>query len=269
MVSCGTTNTVYHQSGGRTPSFDITKITDTEFVIEYYGSPLSTLAEAREEWDYRAKGVCQGDYQYKNKQTTALCSGENIACIDASDILSATGKKVQPKATGIALCATSSEPKVIYSSIANDTAPSEPKEIVIVKELADGDYYVEYAGLPSNTIDEGRKTWHERASLTCNGAEYDYKLAKNSMWQADLTATGEGIDVKYKVKHAHPWRGNYGAMGATCTMTGAIGCMIASLIFSESNTTISEPTVTYSVDENLDHKDEVRFPVVEGKVSCK
>ena len=42
--------------------FTIKKIAESKYEIEFRGTPLTTINEAVEEWDYRARGICQGDY---------------------------------------------------------------------------------------------------------------------------------------------------------------------------------------------------------------
>ena len=35
-----------------------------EYLIKFHGTEFTSAAEAREAWDFRAKNVCQSDYQY-------------------------------------------------------------------------------------------------------------------------------------------------------------------------------------------------------------
>ncbi len=275
VIGCGTTpNTTFNQGkNARTPHFDVKKITGSEYHIVFYGSPLSSHDEMREEWDFKAKGVCQGVYEYKNYESAAVCGTESAySCIEVSDVLTDAGQKVQPKAVGVALCATSDEPKIVYSSVEENKTSSEVKDVLIVKQLDEKTYFVEYAGLPDGSIEIARNKWHERAAITCNGNEYEHKLSRNSMWQADLKPTGENINVKHKVK------GSYSATNSAvgdamfwpaCVAGGAVGCMILSLMVNKSETTVLETETTFTENENASYEDEVRFPVVEGRVFCK
>ncbi len=43
--------------------FTIKKLTESKYEIEFRGTPLTSIEEAIEEWDYRATGICQGKYK--------------------------------------------------------------------------------------------------------------------------------------------------------------------------------------------------------------
>ncbi len=252
QYGCGTNPNIE----GRLP-FEVKKLSEIEYEIEFYGTPLNTLDEAKEQWNYKAESICNGAYKYRENEADNECLNADIlSCIFASDKLVSSG----PVAKGIAICPASDEPKVIYSNRDNNVDSTHANEILIVKQIKEEVFFIEYAGLPSTTIEDAREIWFERAALTCGTKKYSYNLSKNSMWQQDIKATGKGISVEY-----HDATSSDVLRDMYCSTGGAIECMFASLMHSFAS---RKSGIEYKESKNTTYDEQIRFPVVEGRLIC-
>jgi hypothetical protein len=145
-------------------TFKVKQLGGGKYFIGFKGTPLTTVEEAREEWDYKAKQVCGGVYQYLGEYNQenyeeekgaersgnagsgsagAACAvGGALGCIIASLIVGDFGKKEYPIINGTVECSTETTPEEdLANSSGHEKIPhAAPRGCVWVRDSSTKKY---------------------------------------------------------------------------------------------------------------------------------
>ena len=137
-------------------TFKVKQLGGGKYFIGFKGTPLTTVEDARIEWDHKAKQVCGGVYQYlgeyKQKNYTeekgaessgnsgsvgaACATGGALGCIIASLIVGEFGKKEYPIIDGTVECSTNTtEEENLANSSGHESIPhAAPRGCVWIRD---------------------------------------------------------------------------------------------------------------------------------------
>lgn len=149
-------------------TFKVEKIGNTKYFVAFKGTPLTTVEEARVEWDHKAKQVCGGIYQYlgdnydsyeynedsgiaetslkydRSAQFAAACSLTGaLSCIIADMVVGDHGNKEYPIINGTVECSKSSSPEEeLANTSGHESIPYAPPDGCVWLRDSDTKEYV-------------------------------------------------------------------------------------------------------------------------------